>query len=94
MLTCRNLNLAEYHSHVFIVPCSGQVPVQLKDYSMTSVSEGIEALAHTRVVVRPAGTMADQAYVQSAQGQKYQRTFSGKALVGHCEAQDRFWRLV
>lgn len=44
-----------------------QVQVQLVDYGMNSVTEGIEALAMTRVVVRPAGKMGGQGFVTSAQ---------------------------
>lgn len=44
-----------------------QVQVQLVDYGMNSVTEGIEALAMTRVVVRPAGKMSGEGFVTSAQ---------------------------
>lgn len=44
-----------------------RVQVQLVDYSVNSVTEGIEALATTRVAIRPAGKMANEAFVQSAQ---------------------------
>ncbi|KAK9818017.1 hypothetical protein WJX72_005722 [[Myrmecia] bisecta] len=54
-----------------------RVQVKLVDYTVNSVTEGIEALATTRVVLRPAGKMANEAFVTSAQGGKYQRTFSG-----------------
>eukprot|EP00210_Caulerpa_lentillifera_P001480 g1420.t1 len=54
-----------------------RVPLCLTDYDLTSVTEGIEALANTRVSIRPIGEMANMAYVQSSQGRKYQRTFSG-----------------
>lgn len=43
-----------------------RVPVVLEDYTMNSVTEGIEALAVTRVIVRPAGDL-DQAVVMTAQ---------------------------
>ena len=32
---------------------------------MVGAAEGIEALANTRVVIRPAGKMADEGYVAS-----------------------------
>lgn len=54
-----------------------RVPNDLIDYSVTSVTEGIEALAQTRVVIRPSGGMADEAYVQDTKGGKTQRSFSG-----------------
>jgi 2-isopropylmalate synthase len=44
-----------------------RVQVQLADYSVNSVEEGIEALATTRVVIRPSGKMANEAFVTSAQ---------------------------
>ena len=33
------------------------------DYSLTNVTEGIEALAYTRVVIRPAGKLANDAII-------------------------------
>jgi 2-isopropylmalate synthase len=54
-----------------------RVPVDLVDYSVSSVSAGIEALATTRVVVRPAGRLANAGYVESARGGTMQRNFSG-----------------
>lgn len=36
-----------------------RVPVTLEDYTMNSVTEGITALAVTRVTVRPAADMAE-----------------------------------
>lgn len=56
-----------------------RVPVVLEDYSMNSVTEGIEALAVTRVIVRPAGEMADQSVILTAQGRATQRSFSGSS---------------
>jgi 2-isopropylmalate synthase len=41
--------------------------VQLSEYTMTSVTEGIEALASTRVSIRPVGGHADQGFVIHAQ---------------------------
>ena len=48
-------------SHV--VACCAQV--ELTEYSVSSVTEGIEALATTRIVVRPAGKMAGEGFVTS-----------------------------
>lgn len=50
-----------------------RVDVQLTDYIVKSVTEGIEALANTRVVIQPTGT---DATIRSPQGRKFQRTFS------------------
>jgi 2-isopropylmalate synthase len=55
------------------------VAVELEDYTINSVTEGIEALAVTRVIVRPTGALARQGIVKNAQGRRYQRTFSGTA---------------
>ena len=49
--------------------------VELTDYSMASVTEGIDALANTRVVIKPVG----QSLVENAQGSVRQRTFTGTA---------------
>ncbi|KAL4429865.1 hypothetical protein ABPG77_010982 [Micractinium sp. CCAP 211/92] len=54
-----------------------RVQAELADYSVNSVTEGIEALANTRVVIRPAGKMAGEGYVDSYKGGKTQRSFSG-----------------
>ena len=40
-------------------------------------NQGIEALATTRVVIRPAGKMSGEGYVTSTQGGLTQRSFSG-----------------
>lgn len=40
-----------------------RVQCQLLDYSVNSVTEGIEALATTRVVIKPAGKLAGEGYV-------------------------------
>lgn len=50
-----------------------RVDVQLTDYIVKGVTEGIEALANTRVVIQPVGT---DAVICSPQGRKFQRTFS------------------
>eukprot|EP00775_Hariotina_reticulata_P011414 gene11414-11561_t len=57
-----------------------RVDTELVDYSVNSVTEGIQALATTRVTIRPSGAMRDQAFVESPTGfsQKVQRTFSGQ----------------
>ncbi len=39
--------------------------MELTEYSVSSVTEGIEALATTRIVVRPAGKMASEGFVTS-----------------------------
>lgn len=49
--------------------------VELMDYSMASVTEGIDALANTRVVVKPKG----ESLVENAQGSLRERTFTGTA---------------
>ncbi|EFN59861.1 hypothetical protein CHLNCDRAFT_133663 [Chlorella variabilis] len=54
-----------------------RVQAELVDYSVNSVTEGIEALANTRVVIRPAGKQADEGYVASYKGGRTQRSFSG-----------------
>lgn len=54
-----------------------RVDVELVDYSVNSVSEGIEALATTRVIIRPSGKL--QAISDHASLGKVQRTFSGEA---------------
>jgi 2-isopropylmalate synthase len=41
-----------------------RVPAELLDYSVNGVTEGIEALAQTRVVIKPGGGMAGEGYVQ------------------------------
>lgn len=50
--------------------------VELIDYSMASVTEGIDALANTRVVVKP---ISGSTLVENAQGSVRQRTFTGNA---------------
>ena len=54
-----------------------RVPAELLDYTVNSVTEGIEALAETRVLIRPAGRMAGEGFVQSSSGGKTQRSYSG-----------------
>lgn len=54
-----------------------RVQVQLVDYGLASVTEGIEALAVTRVSIRPDGRQGHEAYVTSYQGPKTQRVFTG-----------------
>ncbi|WIA37513.1 hypothetical protein OEZ86_014425 [Tetradesmus obliquus] len=56
-----------------------RVDAELVDYSVNSVTEGIQALATTRVSIRPTGAMRDEAFVEKANGfGKVQRTFSGQ----------------
>lgn len=67
------------------------VEVSLDDYSVNSVTEGIEALAVTRCVLRPVGSLAAQGVIINAQGRRYQRTFSGTSssddiVVASCRA--------
>ncbi len=45
--------------------------VELTEYSVSSVTEGIEALANTRIVVRPAGKMAGEGFVTSRQARAH-----------------------
>ena len=59
-----------------------RVPVALSEFSVQSVTEGIEALAATRVTVRPAGGLANEGFVESARGGQVQRSFTGS---GTCE---------
>jgi 2-isopropylmalate synthase len=54
-----------------------RVDAALLDYSVSSVTEGINALATTRVTIRPSGKMAGEAWVTDAQSRKVQRSFSG-----------------
>ncbi|GAX77806.1 hypothetical protein CEUSTIGMA_g5249.t1 [Chlamydomonas eustigma] len=53
-----------------------RVEADLIDYSVNSVSEGIEALATTRVVIKPAGRLS--AVSEHASLGKVQRSFSGQ----------------
>ncbi|KAG2492725.1 hypothetical protein HYH03_009137 [Edaphochlamys debaryana] len=54
-----------------------RVEAELSDYSVSSVTQGIEALAHTRVMIRPAGKMSDAGYSEHAALGSVQRQFSG-----------------
>jgi 2-isopropylmalate synthase len=55
-----------------------RVPAELIDYSVNSVTEGIEALAHTRVVIKPGGDAGRAgASVQNYKGDVTLRSFSG-----------------
>lgn len=56
-----------------------RVNVDLVDYSVNSVTEGMAALAHTRVVIRPVEAAALR---WNAQGRKYTRTFSATGADG------------
>eukprot|EP01025_Chloroclados_australasicus_P066038 TRINITY_DN9030_c0_g1_i1.p1 TRINITY_DN9030_c0_g1~~TRINITY_DN9030_c0_g1_i1.p1 ORF type:complete len:614 (-),score=77.12 TRINITY_DN9030_c0_g1_i1:204-2045(-) len=54
-----------------------RVHVELIDYGMNSVTEGIQALAITRVAIKPIGKTSEATTVETAQGLTVQRTFSG-----------------
>lgn len=54
-----------------------RVDCELVDYSVNSVSEGIEALATTRVVIRPAGRLTNEGFAYNPQKGNIQRNFSG-----------------
>ncbi|KAG2437518.1 hypothetical protein HYH02_011161 [Chlamydomonas schloesseri] len=54
-----------------------RVEAELVDYSVSSVTQGIEALAHTRVMIRPSGKMSDAGYSEHAALGTVQRQFSG-----------------
>lgn len=58
-----------------------RVDAELVDYSVQSVTQGIEALATTRVQIKAAGRMAGEGWAESARapagGGKVQRLFSG-----------------
>lgn len=54
-----------------------RVDAELLDYTVSSVTEGINALATTRVTIRPAGKMAGEGWVTDAHSRKVQRSFSG-----------------
>ncbi|MEW5308007.1 MAG: hypothetical protein WDW36_010370 [Sanguina aurantia] len=54
-----------------------RVDAELTDYSVNSVTEGIEALATTRVIIKPAGRMSNQGYSESPSLGQVQRLFSG-----------------
>lgn len=56
-----------------------KVPAQLTDYSVSSVTEGIEALATTRVIIKPAD---GSAVSEHATRGKVNRSFSGAGLRG------------
>lgn len=51
-----------------------QVPAELTDYNVQSVTEGIDALANTRVSIKPVGS---RGMTVSAQGREFKRTFTG-----------------
>jgi len=54
--------------------------VELVDYSMASVTEGIDALANTRVVIRPMHeSFEDGSLIEDAQGSIRQKTYTGTA---------------
>lgn len=55
-----------------------RVEAALLDYSVSSVTAGIEALATTRVTIRPAGRMGKEAFVTNASEVTFKRTFAGQ----------------
>jgi 2-isopropylmalate synthase len=54
-----------------------RVEAQLMDYNVNSVTQGIDALATTRVTIRPSGKLVDQGYSEHATKGQVQRGFSG-----------------
>jgi len=52
-----------------------RVPAELRDYTVGGVTEGIDALAQTRVIIKPSGR--SEGYVQNVRGGKTQRFYSG-----------------
>lgn len=54
-----------------------RVDTELLDYTVSSVTEGINALATTRVTIRPAGKQSGEGWVTDTQSRKVQRSFSG-----------------
>ena len=57
--------------------------VKLVDYSVNRVSEGIDALATTRVAIRPDGRMASEGFVTSYKVLQVSGLRS-TLLPGHC----------
>lgn len=49
---------------------------------MNSVTEGIDALASTRVVIRPSGKISNEGFSDNPQNGQKQRTFSGGLGAG------------
>jgi 2-isopropylmalate synthase len=56
------------------IDCLVRVPAELQDYTVGSVTEGIDALAQTRVIIKPSSSAG---YVRNARGGKTQRFYSG-----------------
>lgn len=54
-----------------------RVEAQLTDYTVSSVTEGIDALATTRVTIRPTGKLMGASYSEHATKGQVQRSFSG-----------------
>lgn len=58
--------------------------VELMDYSVQSVTEGIEALAITRISLRPTGKLASEGFTTNAQVSLIaQRTFLRNSSLVH-----------
>lgn len=53
------------------------IKVELKDYSINNVTEGIEALAITKVAIIPLIDLKGKFFKQSPQGRLFYRTFLG-----------------
>ncbi len=53
------------------------VEAELLDYTVNSVTEGIEALATTRVIIKPSGKLAAKAVTEHATKGRISRSFSG-----------------
>ncbi len=54
-----------------------RVEAMLTDYTVNSVTEGIDALATTRVTIRPTGKMIGASFSEHATKGQVQRGFSG-----------------
>jgi 2-isopropylmalate synthase len=54
-----------------------RVETQLMDYNVNSVTQGIDALATTRVTIRPSGKLVNEGYSEHATMGQVKRGFSG-----------------
>lgn len=61
--------------------------MELKNYSMSSVTAGIDALAQTKVVISPVFNSLTGKL--TAQGRTYERTFTGLTLTGRLLASPK-----
>jgi 2-isopropylmalate synthase len=55
-----------------------RIDVKLLDYSVTSVTAGIDAIATTRVLIKPSGKMAGEGFAEDYKGNQVQKQFSGQ----------------